>query len=78
MSNFKLQIVGTYAYTVNKQGKPMIRVALSKEQIDKVKEWDFDKFYIYEPKKSGGDILGLVEIKDPPKLAKGQLELTTK
>jgi hypothetical protein len=63
MSNFKLQPVGAYTYeTSKKTGKPQIRIGLDKEQLDKVKEWDFDKFYIYAPNKGGGQILGLIEV----------------
>jgi hypothetical protein len=62
MSNFKLQPIGKYEYTLNKAGKPMIRLNLDPKEVAKVKEWDMGKIYIYEPKKSGGDVLGLIQL----------------
>lgn len=61
MSDFKLKNIGTYTYTFNKMGKPMIRLVFDGKELAKVKEVDLDKIYIYEPKKTGGQIIGLVK-----------------
>ena len=63
MSNFRLQPIGKYGYTLSKAGKPVIRLLLDPKEVARIKECDLNKIYIYEPKKSGGDVLGLIESK---------------
>lgn len=61
MSNFKIKKIGTYTYGFTKTGKPMQRLMFNKDELSKVKEWDLEKIYIYEPSKTGGDIFGLID-----------------
>lgn len=60
MSDFKLKKIGQYKFTTNKSGKEMVHLILDMDQLAKVKSWDLDKIYIYEPKQTG-DILGLIK-----------------
>lgn len=60
MSNFKMQKIGTYKYTYNKMGEPMVAISLDPVELKKVKDWDLGKVYIYKPQKAGGDVIGLV------------------
>lgn len=50
MSDFKLKKIGQYKFTTNKSGKEMVHLILDMDQLAKVKSWDLDKIYIYEPK----------------------------
>lgn len=64
MSDFKLHKIGTYTQTVSKStNKPMIKISLDPQLLVRIKEWDLDKIYIYEPR-TAGDILGLYKEDD--------------
>ena len=60
MSDFKLTKIGTYTYGYTKTGNPMQRILLDPSMVAKIKEWDLNKIYIFNPTKVGGDVMGLV------------------
>lgn len=55
-----MQKIGSYEFSYTKTGDPMIHLDIDHELYSRIKEWDRKKIYIYKPKKSGGDIMGLI------------------
>ena len=61
MSDFNLQPIGSYEFSISKKGEKMLKLRFEPKELAKVKEWDLSKVYIYKPSKDGGKILGIIK-----------------